>query len=116
MKYIYAIMISAIALIAAESIETGTTTTTAEIKTSIRPKTIIIDYPDGDGDPTIVAVYQAVKIQTVGTNAPVVVERKNVRIASLTWPQAIALVPSLTNARVEFNSVFTNLFSTNTQN
>ena len=111
MKYIYAILFSALALTASESIETSSTSTTAEIRTSVRPKTIIIEYPDGDGDPAIVAVYQSLKIQTVGTNAPVVVERKNVRIASLTWPQAIALVPSLTNARVEFHAVFTNLFS-----
>jgi hypothetical protein len=78
----------------------------------IRPRRIVIEYPDDVAlNPTVSAIYEKLTVRTFGTNTPTIVGRETVRQVQLQWPQAIAVVPALTNARVEFNAVFTNLFA-----
>jgi hypothetical protein len=100
---------------AAERVVVSTTTVTPDSfvqSVEIRPRRIVIEYPDDSAlNPTVSAIYERLTVRAVGTNTPTIVGRETVRQVQLQWPQAIALVPSLTNARVEFNTVFTNLFS-----
>jgi hypothetical protein len=79
----------------------------------IRPRRIVIEYPDDASlNPTVSAIYEKLTVRTFGTNnTPDIVSRETVRQVQLQWPQAIALVPALTNARVEFGAVFSNLFT-----
>jgi hypothetical protein len=79
----------------------------------IRPRRIVIEYPDDASlNPTVSAIYEKLTVRTFGTNnTPDIVGRETVRQVQLQWPQAIALVPALTNARVEFGVVFSNLFT-----
>lgn len=103
------------AAIASERVVVSTSTITPEpfVETvEIRPRRIVIEYPDDSAlNPTVSAIYERLTVRAVGTNTPNIVARETVRQVQLQWPQAIALVPSLTNARVEFNAVFTNLFA-----
>lgn len=100
---------------ASERVVVSTSTITPDpfVETvEIRPRRIVIEYPDDTAsNPTVSAIYEKLTVRAVGTNTPTIVARETVRQVQLQWPQAIALVPALTNARVEFNAVFTNLFS-----
>jgi hypothetical protein len=103
------------AAIASERVVVSTVTVTPAtfVQTEeIRPRRIVIEYPDDVAlNPTVSAIYERLTVRTFGTNTPDIVARETVRQVQLQWPQAIALVPALTNARVEFNAVFTNLFA-----
>jgi hypothetical protein len=94
-------------------VSTSTITPDSFIETvEIRPRRIVIEYPDDSAlNPTVSAIYERLTVRAVGTNTPTIVGRETVRQVQLQWPQAIAVVPALTNARVEFNAVFTNLFA-----
>lgn len=94
-------------------VSTSTITPVPYVETvEIRPRRIVIEYPDDSAfNPTVSAIYERLTVRSVGTNTPTIVGRETARQVQLQWPQAIALVPSLTNARIEFNTVFTNLFT-----
>jgi hypothetical protein len=106
----------AASVLAAERIVVSTATVTPAqyVETvEIRPRRIVIEYPDDAAlDPVVTAIYERLTLRAVGTNAAVIVGRETARQAQLNWVQATAAVPALTNARPQFNAVFTNLFAT----
>lgn len=113
-RYLLLALVFGVAL-ASERVVVSTATVTPDPfvdSVEIRPRRIVIEYPDDTAlDPAVSAIYEKMTVRTFGTNTPIIVGRETVRQVRLEWPQATALVPSLTNARVEFNAVFTNLFA-----
>jgi hypothetical protein len=78
----------------------------------IRPKFIHIEYPDSVEDDIVASVlYERVVIQSEENGSSTVVSRKPERQVTLKWTEVISLVPSLSNARIEFSNVFSNVFA-----